>query len=404
MKSRFVIIAALAGVLALSPVYALAQDADSIVLTYERNFLRSSLSTKLAIVKESSAYKAADMGSLYEQALRFVVESEPLLGSDAELKSLALAAAAKAGEAAYTASSGELLGLFDVYGNDPEVRAAAVAALATAGIGNGTVLERLNAFLAAQAQRLRSGAEPESPALAACVGTLGALGDASSMEPLFAVYSSGAQADVAASAAASLGKLKGDYAAYLAKAIAERPLPEKLAALDLCLGEASFTANVKGALAESALSVALSFKGEPDAGILATLEREAAASIRDQRWQRASPLVLQYYRLLLAQYGSSDGKDAAAQSLRGDLAKAIGALGVMGSSEAVQALSLQLQLINGQTEQGGAFDEVILRSVIDALGELGDKAAFDYLLYVGYLQYPDSIKQSAKAALQRLKW
>jgi hypothetical protein len=403
MKSRVVAVAALAGALSVSPFCALAQDADSVVLTYERNFLRSSLSTKLEIVKESSTYKAADMGPLYAQALRFVVEGESLLGADVELKSLALAASAKAGEAGYAAAASELLGLFEGY-DDPEVRAAAASALATAGVGDKAVLERLNAFVASQAQQLRSGAAPESPTLAACVATLGALGDASSMEPLFAVYSSGVQADIGAAAAASLGKLKGDYAAYLAKAIAERPILEKLAALDLCLAEPSFSANGRGALAESALSVGLSYKGSADSGALAALEREAAGAIRDLRWQRASPLVLQYYRLLLAQYGAADGKDSAAQSLRGDLAKAIGALGAMGSGEAVQALSLQLQLINGQTEQGAAFDEVILRSVIDALGELGDKAAFDYLLYVGYLQYPDPIKQAAKAALQRLKW
>lgn len=400
MKSRLVAIAALAVALSVSPFRALAQDADSVVLTYERNFLRSSLSTKLEIVKESSAYKAADMGPLYEQALRFAVEGESLLGADVELKSLALAAAARAGEAGYAAASDELLGLFDGY-DDPELRAAAASALATAGAGNKAVLERLNAFAASQAERLRTGAAPEASTLAACVGTLGTLGDASSMEPLFAVYSSGAPADIGAAAAASLGKLKGDYAAFLARAIAERSILEKLAALDLCLGEPSFSPNARGALAEAALSVGLSYKGSADSGAAAALERESVAAIRDLRWQRAAPLVLQYYRLLLAQYGASD---SAPESLRGDLSKAIGALGVMGSSEAVQALSLQLQLINGRTEQGGAFDEVVLRSVIDALGELGDKAAFDYLLYVGYLQYPDPIKQAAKAALQRLKW
>jgi hypothetical protein len=392
--------AALALSLSVSPFCALAQDADSVVLTYERNFLRSSLSTKLEILKESSAYKAADMGPLYEQALRFAVESEGLLGADVELKSLALAAAAKAGEAGYAAASDELLGLFEGY-DDPELRAAAASALATAGGGDKAVLERLNAFVASQAERLRSGAAPESPTLAACVATLGALGDASSMEPLFAVYSSGGAADIGAAAAASLGKLKGDYAAFLAKAIAERPILEKLAALDLCLAEPSFSPNARGALAEAALSVGLSYKGSADSGAAAALERESVAAIRDLRWQRASPLVLQYYRLLLAQYGAVD---SAPESLRGDFAKAIGALGAMGSGEAVQTLSLQLQLINGRTEQGGAFDEVVLRSVIDALGELGDKSAFDYLLYVGYLQYPDSIKQAAKAALQRLKW
>lgn len=42
--------------------------------------------------------------------------------------------------------------------------------------------------------------------------------------------------------------------------------------------------------------------------------------------------------------------------------------------------------------------------MIDSLAKLGDKSAFDYLLYVGYLEYPESIKKAARDALSGLKW
>ena len=54
--------------------------------------------------------------------------------------------------------------------------------------------------------------------------------------------------------------------------------------------------------------------------------------------------------------------------------------------------------------QGKVFDEQTVMAVIRNLGILGDKVAFDYLLYIGYLKYPDSIKKAAKDALQNLKW
>jgi hypothetical protein len=38
------------------------------------------------------------------------------------------------------------------------------------------------------------------------------------------------------------------------------------------------------------------------------------------------------------------------------------------------------------------------------LGELGDKAAFDYLLQIGYLQYTEPVKRAAKEALLKLRW
>jgi hypothetical protein len=63
-----------------------------------------------------------------------------------------------------------------------------------------------------------------------------------------------------------------------------------------------------------------------------------------------------------------------------------------------------LQFINAQTEQGAPFDEDILLASIAALGKLGDKAAFDYLLQIGYLQYTEAIKRAAKEALLKLRW
>ena len=43
-------------------------------------------------------------------------------------------------------------------------------------------------------------------------------------------------------------------------------------------------------------------------------------------------------------------------------------------------------------------------ALIQALGDLGDKTAFDYLLYVGYLEYPESVKKASRDALARLQW
>jgi HEAT repeat protein len=89
---------------------------------------------------------------------------------------------------------------------------------------------------------------------------------------------------------------------------------------------------------------------------------------------------------------------------KAEFLEAIACLGAMGSTEAAQALALYLQFINAQTEQGSPFDEDVLLASIRALGELGDKAAFDYLLQIGYLQYTEAVKRAAKDALLKLKW
>jgi HEAT repeat protein len=76
----------------------------------------------------------------------------------------------------------------------------------------------------------------------------------------------------------------------------------------------------------------------------------------------------------------------------------------MESSDAAMALALQLGLINAQTEKTGLYDEDITLAAVQALGAIGDKAAFDYLLYISYLPYPEHIQAAAKEALNRLKW
>ena len=43
-------------------------------------------------------------------------------------------------------------------------------------------------------------------------------------------------------------------------------------------------------------------------------------------------------------------------------------------------------------------------SVITALRKLGDKTAFDYLLYVEYLNYSETVKQASRNAIEELKW
>ena len=55
-------------------------------------------------------------------------------------------------------------------------------------------------------------------------------------------------------------------------------------------------------------------------------------------------------------------------------------------------------------EQNRAPSQAVVLSVINALGGLGDKTAFDGLLYVTYLNYPEDIVKAAKTALTKLKW
>ncbi len=386
---------AFASVLALS-----AQDRGSVLLTYQRNFVRSSLGAKLELLKEAGARPAVELGPLYDTALRFAAENAPLLGvADSQLRELALVAVLKAGEAAYSESADKLWRLFELYEGDVELRAAAIGAIGATGAGNAPIIARVGEYLAGQNALFRAGSQPEYPTLEAAVDALGRIGDGASFPVLFSTYVAGYNPRVTAKASAALGRIKGDYAGYLAKVLAMSSPLEKAAALKAGLENPAFGPEERGGLAEAALAAGLSWPGGPayEAQAIRELNLRAVRTIRELAWQRASPLVLRYFRALLAEY-------ARGAAPRSDLVETIACLGAMGSAEAAQALAIQLQLINAQTELGGSFDEEIILATIEALGALGDKVAFDYLLYVGYLRYPDNVKRAAKEALQRLKW
>jgi hypothetical protein len=379
-----------------------AQDSDAVSLAYRRNFARASLVTKLELIKEASNRGGASMGPLYGMAVRFAVDNAALLTADPQLKELAILASKEIEKIAYSKAIDDLWALFQNF-QDTEVRAAAIAALGTAGIGEARVAEYLNAFLASQNSLFRSGAQPEYPALEACIVALGRLGDGSSFPVLFSAYVAGYSPAIAAKAASSLGSIKGDYRGYLIRVITKNPPLEKKAAFAAGMENKNFTNADRGELAEAALTAALdalsagASLSPVELQAMRELRRSSAQQIRDLKWQKASSTAARYFSVVQADYVKGSAPKA-------EFLDAITCLGVMGSTEAAQALSIYLQFVNAQTEQGSPYDEEILLAVINALGELGDKAAFDYLLQTGYLQYGENIKRAARDAMLKLRW
>ena len=379
-----------------------AQDPDPAVLAYRRNFVRSSLDGKLALLREASSIQGAVMGPLFDAALRFVVDNTVLLGPDPQLKDLAILAATEAGRTAYKKSIDNLWTLFQAY-KDQDVRAAAIASLGYAGAGEVRVAENLNAFLASQNSLFRSGAQPEYPALSACIDALGRLGDGSSFPVLFSAYVAAYTPELAAQAAAALGSIKGDYRGYLLQVIAKNPPLEKAAAFAAGMENPNFSDLDRGELSEAAMAAALAYA--EDGSDLAPAELQALLALRSESTRRftalkrekAAPLAIRHFHLVQGDYD----KGFASKT---DLLEAIACLGFMGSKEAAQTLVIHLQLTNDRTDKETTYDEALIMAIINALGELGDKSAFNDLVNTVYNQYYSSeIKNAARSAILKLK-
>ncbi|MDR1445157.1 MAG: hypothetical protein LBI94_09800 [Treponema sp.] len=378
---------------------------ESILNSYQRNFMRASLSTKAGILLDAATDERASefIGQLYEYALNFSLQNADILRGDPDLLNLTVLAARGAGNKGYTQSIDTLWNVFSGF-RDSQIRIAALDALAVLAGGNAQILENLNQFLANQNSLYRSNMDVDIPTISACITALGALGGESSFSVLFAVIIAGYPEPLGTQAAAALEKLPGDTKANLTAILQKNPPVEKLAVFRAAISGRRMSDAEKGAFAQTALEIGM----QKDAGnenALAQLCSLAVQALRDFKWTGAAPAVVQYFYQV-----QSDYQENRTSQRRDLLLEAISCLAVMESFDAAQTLSLQLGYQNSQFERAvrdgtlGGNDETLVLGVINALGQLGDKVAFDNLHYVAYLEYSERIKAAAREALNNLKW
>ena len=399
---------------------------ESIRISYERNFIRASLAAKTGVLLDAATDQRSRefIGDLYEFALGFALANGEYLRNDPDMVTLVGTAARGAASAGKTSSVKTLWDLFKVY-TDSYSRVEIIMALGRLGMGDPQVIANLNLFLDEQNNAFRMGigtqgvtrfegfngstssASTDFSILSACVAALAAFGDESSFPFLFSAMTAGYPQAITDETRRALESLGGNYYEYLVDIIRKNPFPEKTTAFRIGVYNDKLSLIERGGLALLALDVSLnalpsaSAETSITAGYFstaeATLRYEAIIALTRMRWTPAASLAIRNFYQVRTDYGLGIAS-------RERLLEAIACLGVMGSSEAAQALALHLGYFNSDTEKTGVYDEEVILAMINALGELGDKSAFDNLLYVSYLKYPEKIEAAAREALNRLKW
>jgi HEAT repeat protein len=373
---------------------------ESILNSYQRNFMRASLSTKADILRDAATDDRAPefIGQLYDYVLNFALQNADILREDPDLITITVIAARGAGSSAHKPSIDTLWKVFSVF-RDSQTRSNTLEALAVLGKGNIGVVENLNQYLANQNNLYRSGMNLDFVTLSACIGALASLGDGSSFPVLFSALAAGYPDNISREISGALERIDGNYAEFLLGVIQKNPAQEKLAALRAGLSSGKIGPFQRGELSISALETTIDIPTtNSDSGIaIGALKSLAARTLGDLKPVRASPVMVKYFYQVQEDYQAKlVPKDR--------LIEATNCLGAIGSSEAAQALALQLGFYNSQTERTGEYDEEVVLALVSALGNTGDKIAFDYLLYVGYLAYPESIQSAARDSISRLKW
>jgi hypothetical protein len=370
---------------------------DTAVLqSYIQRFSVSDLLAKAEVLRSAKDDRTMNehIGEFYEYAIRYVLDNYAQMGELAYANNIIHISLNGLVNEDRKESLGILWKLFSEY---PDVRTGAeiLVALGVLGKGNQTITENINNYLMERNVIFRSGRSVDYSMISACIAAIMELSDSSSYPALFASICAGYPEVISSEAYGALELIHGNLYQFLSGVIENNPPEEKFAAFKAGVNSERLNLWERGQIAELALELALS---ADDDNIDITAMRYASVSaLAGFRWTRANASVIRHYYRVYADFQN----DAAAKER---LAEAIACLGAVGNSQAALILGMQLGLINARMESAESFDAEITLAIVQALGLIGDNAAFDHLLTVRNLPYPENIKAAAEEAIERLKW
>ena len=376
------------------PVLFAQTPGESILQSYERIFVRSSLNTKVNVLSDAANDEAAAefYGPLCEIALRFVLHNAALFRDDPDMISISVAAVRGVGDYAYTPASETVWQTFLRF-SDFVIRYEILEVLPV--LDTISLTGKINEFLVEQNRRHNLNVPPDYQILSSLFAILGKTGDESCYPVLFSsslIYS-GSLGDEAMNA---MLEIPGDIYGFCMKVIFNNSPEEKLTAFKLALSLEDLSEEQKGELAETALEVALFIPFDRRNEIL-ELTGTSIRLIREAGWVRSLPQVIKCYNQSLSAFRVS-------LSYKQLLIDVIDCLGTMKSAEAARALALQLGLYNSRLAELEKEEHDVILALIGALGQLAYKASYDGLYYASILPYPDDIINAAQNALSELKW
>ena len=379
---------------ALSSVPLAAEDAATAA---QRKFIRGNLADKTAAVREASGSER----QLAETGLDFAIAYQPFLGNDRDLAALAVAsilALPKAGASDRDYAErvcDKLVTAFKLF-SDETVRITVLDKLvALSSVATSTkAVSLMNDYLASS---VRQSASP-TPVQLAVLSALGTVGNGASFSLVYSLWKEQVWQTHVAELEAALVSIAEASTADAVRVLLGADIGETKALFAVLTKNAKKSPNFCAELAENVLSKTINSKADFSGGReLVELQIAALMIIADAQWTRASKLVISYFAVAREEYASGVLDD-------GQFVDVIRSVARFASPDSAAALSGYLSDLNKNVADGTIPATPVVLAVISSLGELGDKAAFDTLLYVTYLSYPEDVIRAARNALARLKW
>ncbi|UTC73998.1 hypothetical protein E4O03_06965 [Treponema sp. OMZ 792] len=376
-------------------VSGFAIDQDEL-LNLRKDFISAGIDVKLVILRSLSQSDDRTLIPVYQDAVEYVKTSYEILQNDDRLLNIGIIAVTKLGELNEVKSSGNIRYLFSTVENE-DFQIACLKSLSKLVQKDSAFTDYLNSLYDAGLSDLISGKAFNVNLLTVYAEALGKFADPSSFDILVKTLFYPVNDSLKNTVKTALNNISFNYFDEILAKTMQKNIQYIWTLYLLAKENKRIEGPELGRISELVIDYGLKNLKGADLESSENLIEAALPVLSALKWSKASSQVNKFFY-----YAQGLRKT----SSRGDelLMKIIDCMGNLGTIECSQNLSIFLGVLNSETEKTKQYSEPLMLSVITALRKLGDKTAFDYLLYVEYLNYSETVKQASRNAIEELKW
>lgn len=355
---------------------------------YKKKFIKGNITDKTAAVREASGQEGI---WLSQKAIDFVLENNDIIGTDRDMDGLAVAAVLSLpndyvyglSETEKTKVLEKFIQLFEKFSRSNTVQIAVQSKVLSLkeNINTAPFTDVLNKFL--QSSTVLSS---DSSLLKSVINSLGFIGNNISFSILYNNLNDKRYSAYYPEIEETIKKLIPVSMNEVLQIIHSHDAANTQRIFNLVKDAEISTTN----LCEISENI---LKDSP----IISLKFDALAILNSHKWTRASNSVLTFFASAQNDFQNELITEEQFVSL-------IESLVNISPLDAVNPLIKYLGELNQQLEYNNSVAQNVVLAVINSLGAIGDKQAFDSLLSVTYLNYPEPVLSAARQALAGLRW
>ncbi|MBQ0162877.1 MAG: hypothetical protein KBS84_06940 [Treponema sp.] len=364
---------------------------------YEIKFIKGNISDKISSIKDADKETSE---RLAYWGVDFVLKNMNFIKDDRDLAGLAIASIMAYPKSQYSANAEDTctkLGSIFYGFTDKNVRISVIDKLHSLEVSESH--KETFAFILQYIQAAYDDNVVPAEVERKAIVVLGEIGRYEAFEDLYLIFKNKKWTSVEKELKNSLVSLAERSIRAIVDQINRSDYTELKLISSLFINNDKISATLKSEIAENLLNRSMLIVRDTGSVTkdISNFQLELCKILCENNWTRSSPLMISYFDVAKTQ-------QKAGFITEEQFAEIIINIEKLSSKDSVKVFVSHLDSLNAEMNDGKTPSLTIVSALISALGDLGDKSAFDCLLYTTYLSYPEEIITQARSALSSLKW